>query len=574
MAQGSFPHVQQAEQYATLVVSGVIVANKWVRLACKRHLKDKERKRFKYEFDPARAEKACKFIELTPHTKGEWAKPSKQNPMGNLLKLEPWQKFIVCCIFGWVNKKTKHRRFRTAFLKIARKNGKSALAAAIGLYMFCHDDEYGAEIYSGATSEKQAWEVFRPAKMICERSEKLRQRYGVGIAAKNLHILRNGSRFEPVIGKPGDGASPHCAIIDEYHEHDTDEMYNTMETGMGARQQPLILVVTTAGDNSAGPCYAMEKDCQKILDKVMSKDDVFCIMYQADEGDDWTSEDALIKANPNLGISVSEAFLKSQLHAAKQSPRKQNAYKTKHLNLWVSSRNGWLNMLQWQKCYNKKLDIEKFRGMDCYVAFDLASKIDIAARLQVFLEMRKGERHYSIFGKYYIPESALEERRNEHYERWALEGWLTVTDGDEIDYLTIEEDMVGYEGEGGLAREHNVLETIFDPWQATQMMQTFRSEGLETVEVPANTKFLSPPMREIEAAVAAGRIHHNGDPVLAWMMSNVVCKEDPRGNIFPRKDRPENKIDGAVALIMAMNRAACVEAPEPSVYEERGILVL
>ena len=222
------PHCQDAYIYACHVVKGHKPACKWERLACQRFLDDLKSKKLEYEFDRDRAEKVCRFIEKLPHTKGKWA-ARKEN-----LILGPWQKFIVVNIFGWVDKKG-FRRFRKAYLKIPRKNGKSLLAAAIGIAMFVFDNEFGAEVYSGATTEKQAWEVFQPAKLICQRTPALCQKYGIEVNAKNLCVLANGSKFEPIIGNPGDGSSPSCSIHDEYHEHDTDDQVETMETGIRAR---------------------------------------------------------------------------------------------------------------------------------------------------------------------------------------------------------------------------------------------------------------------------------------------------------------------------------------------------
>lgn len=268
-----------AEAYAHDVIAGRTPASKYIRLACQRHLDDlawQGDKEFKFRFAPKKGAKVCAFIERLPHTKGKWA------AKGERLKLEPWQVFFIVCAFGWLRKKDGLRRFRKILLLVPRKNGKSALAAGIGLYMLCEDGEHGAEVYSGATSEKQAWEVFRPAKLMAQKLPPLQSHYGLSVNAKNLHILGNGSRFEPIIGTPGDGASPSCAIVDEYHEHQTDALYSTMETGMGAREQPIMLVITTAGDNVAGPCYAMQQEAQSMLEGTRSDDELFALIYGID----------------------------------------------------------------------------------------------------------------------------------------------------------------------------------------------------------------------------------------------------------------------------------------------------
>ena len=388
------PHVAKAEAYARDVVEGRVLACKWVRLACKRHLDDLARQNtegFPYWFSPEKAERACRFFEALPHTKGKWARPVPGQPKATLLILEPFQCFITCSIFGWLRQGSDLRRFRVALVMLPRKNGKSDWAARAGLYMFAADDEYGAEIFSGATTEKQAWETFRPARLMAQRSDAFRKHFGVTVNAKSLTILSNGSRFEPLIGDPGDGASPSCAIVDEYHEHETDRLYSTMETGMGAREQPLMLAISTAGDNIAGPCYQMQKESQQVLEGILHNDEFFAAIYTIDEDDNWASEEALRMANPNYGVSVLQEFLLSELHQAKQSARKQNTFKVKHLNMWVSARNAWMNMEWWHKCADPKLKPEDFQGEPCYLGLDLASKIDMAARAQVFVRTIDGD---------------------------------------------------------------------------------------------------------------------------------------------------------------------------------------
>jgi phage terminase large subunit-like protein len=313
-----YPNIDRANEYARAVVAGDIPACKWIRLACQRHLDDLRSAKLdgaRYYFDHRAGEVACLFIQALPHTKGKWA--SK----GERLRLEPWQCFFVACMFGWKRSHDHLRRYRRALLWVPRKNGKSALAAGIGLYMLAADREYGAEVYSGATTEKQAWEVFRPAKLMAQKTPELLEHFGIEVNASNIHIMDNASRFEPVIGKPGDGSSPHCAIVDEYHEHADDTMVDTMETGMGAREQPLLLMITTAGDNMAGPCYQMQVDAQKMLEGVIEDDQTLALIYTVDAEDDWTKPETIRKANPNFGVSVSEDFLLARLNDAKNNPQ-------------------------------------------------------------------------------------------------------------------------------------------------------------------------------------------------------------------------------------------------------------
>lgn len=571
VAQAAQPvsHVESARQYAKRVVSGKVVACKWVRLACERHLSDLKRSRDKgyaYKFDAAKAERVCRFAELMPHVKGEWARvvPGRSS----LIVLEPWQRFVLCMLFGWVRKSDGLRRFRRAYLEIARKNGKSVLGAIIGLWMFACDGEAGAEVYSGATSEKQAWEVFRPARLMAEKTPEFLRRYKVSVGAKNLHSTDTGSRFEPVIGKPGDGASPHCAIVDEYHEHQTADLYDTMQTGMGARSQPLMLVITTAGDNLAGPCYDLRTHATQLLDGIVDDDELFAIIYTVDEESEWLTEAGILKANPNFGVSVGSDYLRSQVAEGKTRASRQGAVKTKHFNLWVQARNAYFNMEAWKASADPDLKRGQFIGQRCELGLDLASKVDLAACVAVFPEVRDGKLHYTIFGDYWIPEESLAGRADA-MAGWAARGVVTATEGNEIDFAEIEEHLAG---DGGLLESHDVSHVVFDPWQATQLRQNLQRRGATVLEFRNTVENFSPAMKELDAAILSGRVHHNGCPALTWMMANVVARVDAKENVYPRKNRPEDKIDGAVALIMGVAQAMKQETPAGSVYESRGLL--
>lgn len=535
-------------EYAQGVVKGKIVACKWVKLACKRHLDDlkaSKRKAYPYYFDAAAANKVCTFLSLMPHTKGKWARKRE------LIKLEPWQCFAFISLFGWKIKKNDRRRFRKAYFAVPRKNGKSIIGSGLGLFMFAADDEFGAEVYSGATNEKQAWEVFRPAKQMLERTPELQELLGAEVWAKALLVPEDGSRFEPVIGKPGDGASPSCAIVDEYHEHDSSDLVDTMETGMGAREQPLLLMITTAGFNIAGPCFDQEQDAKKVLEGVLDDPELFALIYTIDEKDDWTSPAALRKANPNFGISVDEDFLLSQQRQAMQSAAKQTRFKTKHLNIWCSAKSAWLNMLEWAKCADRTLRREQFKGERCYLVLDLASRSDVCVLMLIFVREIEGKQHFYLFGDYYLPEFAIEnaEKNANAYRKWVIEGFLQQHDGAEIDFDLIEEDMLARVAEFGPD------EVVFDPYRAAQLEQRLTKNGVTAVELGQTVKNLSLPMKEFESAIKAGRVHHDGNPMLTWMMSNVVAKLDAKDNIYPRKEKPEQKIDGPVAAIMGVARA-------------------
>jgi len=555
-----------ATQYARDVVENRILSCSWHRLACTRHLKDLERvgsTGFPYVFNPELTDAAgkayrpgdriCAFAELMPHIKGDWA------GRGQLIHLEDWQIFVLVSIFGWVHVETGKRRFRVADLIVPRKNAKSTLAAVIGLYMLAIDGEFGAEVYSGATSEYQAQEVFRPALLMARATPRFIDRYGVSANASNLAVIAKNAKFEPVIGKPGDGASPSCAIVDEYHEHKAPDLYDTMQTGMGARSQPLMLVITTAGSDIGGPCYLHQVELQKILQGTIENDQRFGIIFTIDEGDDWTSEDVLIKANPNFGVSVDADFLRAQQREAITDPRKQNVFKTKHLNIWVQAASPWLNLYNLQASADPSLSLDDFAGEDCVVGLDLASKQDIAARVYVFRRELEGEQHYYAISRSYVPQAAVDKPENAHYQAWVNAGHLVATSGNMIDIGQIEDEL--FED----AERVVIREVAKDPWNSAQLGANLAGQGITVVDIPQQVRHLSDPMKELQALVDAGRFHHDGNPCYLWQMSNVEVAPDRNDNIFPRKARAQNKIDAAVATIVAMNRAMVSAAADETV---------
>ncbi|MFU3955987.1 terminase large subunit [Pseudomonas aeruginosa] len=536
-----------ARQYASDVVGGAIVACRYVKLACQRFLNDLDRQGdddWPYVFDEAKADRAVKFMQLMPHTKGKWSASKSK------LVFEPWQVFIEANIFGWVKKDTGKRRFREAYEEIPRKNGKSARLAARGIYLFAADGESGAEVYSGATTEKQAFEVFRPAWMMAHKLENLRNRFGIELSGnqKNpgpMFVMEDMSKFETVIGNPGDGASPHAALVDEYHEHDTDALVDTMQTGMGAREQPLLSIITTAGSNLGGPCYEKRRDVIRILEGQTIDETIFGIIYTIDEDDPWDDPASLIKANPNYGVSVFPDFLLAQLQQAKRSASKQNAFRTKHLNQWVGARTVWMNMLAWQR-QKRDFTIADMAGCRCWMALDLASKKDVAALVMLF---EKAGQFYCT-PRFYAPEAAAEE--NEKYQNFALEGHLVLTPGSMTDYAFIEADILD------LAKQIDLQDSAFDDWQANYLITRLSNTSIPVVDFNQTVKSMSEPMKEVEARVIARTLWHDGNPVMTWMMGNVAAKIDAKENIYPRKENdndPNCKIDGPVALIMAMGRA-------------------
>jgi phage terminase large subunit-like protein len=553
-------YVAIANQYIDDVLSEKIPACKELKQAVQRQKDDLERwktEEDEYYFVPEMANKICAFIENLPHIKGIWEKK------GLLITLEPWQIFIWTTVFGWYKTNTWSRRFRECYLEVPRKNSKSTQAAGVGLFMFVEDGESGAEVYSGATSESQAKEVFTPARLMAKKAEGFLDHYGIEVNVSNLSIIDSASKFSPVIGKPGDGASPHCSIIDEYHQHSGPDLYDTMVTGMGSRIQPLNLIITTAGTDTSSPCFDKRNQVCKILDGTFDNEEIFGIIFTIDKDDDWSDFEVWKKANPNFGVSVFEDYLRSQHRSALQRASQQNMIRCKHLNQWCNAGTAFFNMFEWDNCCDKSLKIEDFKGEECWLGVDLASKIDITVLLALF----KRDNHYYIFAKHYLPEERTEGQDMAHYAGWAKEGWIITTMGNMVDYEIIQEDILDF------CKDYDVLEVDHDPWNAPQLIGNLQKRKITCVEIPQTINFMSDPMKEMEGLVLSNRIHHNGDPVLKWMASNTCGRYDKKDNVFPFKERNESKIDGVVATLNALNRAI-VSKKHGSKYEKKGLTII
>lgn len=558
-----YPHVDMAKAYVADVLEGRVRACLQIRQACDRFRKDLARENdnpeWPYFFDPAAGEKVCKFVSLLPHVKGRWAAKRE------LLTLSPWQAWIVVSVWGWMRKDTGKRRFRNAMVVVPRKSGKSALSAALGLFMLCADGEQGAEIYSGATSERQALEVFRPAQQMARATPALLSHFGVKVNAANINVISTGSRFEPIIGKPGDGASPSMGIVDEFHEHDTAHMRDTLLTGMAAREAPLLLKITTAGSNLAGPCFDDILSGRKVVAGTIVDEQQFFAEWTIDADTPWDSIEAMEMANPNLDVSVSRDFLLDRLAEAKRNPRDQGRFRTKHLNQWINARNAFFNMANWHRCRDESLRLEDFAGRPCVLSLDLASKQDIAAMNILF---RNADGSYVTFGKYYLPEDVVNDAGKDHYRGWMLGGELIATPGNMISHERIAEDIFD------LMERFEVSEVVFDPAQANWMLGKLSDRGVTVYTFTQWAKNYSEPMKELAGLIDAGKIRHPHSPnsPMSWMLANVVSKENSKEEVFPAKETANAKIDGGIALIMGLARLMLHPENTTSVYESRGIL--
>lgn len=544
-------------EYAQRVVAGDIPACEWVRLACQRQLEDLERTDWEYVFDSQRAWKVCYFIEQLPHIEGKWKTVT--------IQLEPWQCFLLTTIFGWISRDTGYRRFRKALVLIPRKNGKSLLAAAIGLYLLAIDGEPGAKIFSAATTRDQAKISWNIAKKMAQRSPGFCDEFGVEALAHSIIVENNAASYVPLSRDVDtlEGLNPHGAVIDELHAHKTRELFDVLDEATGARTQPLMFIISTEGDNSTG-VFAEQVNYAQITLRAKPEDrdeSYFALIYTIDPEDSWTTTEAWRKANPNLGVSVFEDALAIRCKQAQKNAASQASFLTKRLNVRVGAGEAYFNMLAWRTvCKNERSQIEDFYGQPCVIGLDLASESDVAAKIYMF--QRGGKIH--VFGKYYLPEDAVDKGNPNYdfYRGWVEHDYLTLTPGPATDFEFIERDLLE-------DREMFQLSEVgYDPAQAFYLVTRLLAAGLPLIKVPQQVTALSDPMKEVAKKILGGKIIHNGDPVLDWMVGNVVARIDAKENVYPRKARNENKIDGAVAMIIAMNRILLRQETAASIYDD------
>ena len=554
-------YVRKAREYARAVVSGKILACHWVKKACQRQLDDLDRPisaKWPYKFDRKKANRICAFVELMPHIKGEWAK------RGEKIKLEPWQIFIYTTIFGWIHKDTKNRRFKIAYNCVARKNSKSTMSAPAGIYMTCADDEAGAEVYSVATTRDQAKISWEAALNMVKRQPDLRSAFGVDTSAHAIHQIKSASKFQALSadGNTLDGLNIHFAIIDELHAHRTRSVFDVVETACAARSQPLRWIITTAGSDQSGICYEQQIYVMKILDGIVDDPSYFGIIYMLDDEDDWQNEKNWIKANPNLNVSVDIEELRRLALKASKMPSALNNFLTKHMNIWVNANVALFDTTKWSQLADKSLNPEDFKEDACWIGLDFAPIHDFTSRVMLFRREEEDGTHYYCFAQHLLSEGEIEDSTNSSYSGWADEGWIHTNPGNQTDDRELEDDVVNIIESG-----YQVQEVCADPSRLQGVENRIGEKtGVQVVEVLQNIRNLSAATEKLSGLIADSKIHHNGDPVLAWMLSNVTGHYDRGGRVYPGKDRPECKIDGAVALITALSRAMIGEETE-SVYD-------
>lgn len=548
------PVARAIDQYCHGVLTGGVVACKWVKLAVNRFLEDLacgDQRGLWFDWNEAKF--TIGFYGLCQHIKG----PNARQP----IELEPWQQFIEANIYGW-KREDGTRRFRSSYEEVARKNGKSTRLSVAALRGLIADGEEGAEVYAAATSLKQSNIVFSDAKSMAERSPAISKK--VVCNKLNLSVSVTSSKFEPLSGNAEDGSNPSLAIVDELHEHKDRTIWDSLDQGQGARSQPLIRAITTAGFNrEESICLEQRGYTTDVLEGVIQDDSHFGIIYALDESDDWRDEGNWIKANPNLGVSVHLDEMRRKYKKACASPSAQNTFRCKRLNEWTEQDVRWLDLAKWDRCVSD-IDMENLRGQRCFAGLDLASTTDITALVLYFPDQT------TALPFFWIPEEMpmrTDKKHRDAMRNWVDDGHIETTDGNETDYHYLAERIME------IAGDYQCEQIAFDPWNAAAVAQRLGEEGAEMIKFPQSIANFSEPSKKLEAMVAGGGIRVPENPVLRWMAANVSVRTDASGNIRPVKPKHTNvqKIDGMVAMIMAIGRAMVSGESIGSYYENNEL---
>lgn len=555
------PQVDPVTAYAADVVDGRIVAGRLVRRACQRHLDDLDHgaeRGLRWDADAAVTEIA--FYPILRHYKGRWG-PQPGKPLGDPVVLEPWQAFIVGCAFGW-RRADGRRRFRLVYVEIGKKNGKTLMGAGVGIRLAFFDNEPAAEVYSAATKRDQAKLVWNDGVRMVSASPSLRRR--IQPMAGMLWEPTTASKFQP-LGADSDtdqGINVSAAIIDELHVHKTRDLVDNIITATAARDEPMVWVITTAGVRRESVWMEMRTDAVAVLEGMADDDSQFAYIATLDacdacrgrgsasptigcaDCDDPFDESVWPKANPNIGVSFDVDSLREQAEAAKRSPGKLAPFLRFRMNVPTQATTRWLSIDAWDACAGEPVAVD---GDGCYGGLDLASVRDLTALILVF----KHEDVYDVVCRFWCPEAGVEERSRRDgvpYADWVRDGWLIATPGNVTDYDAVRNEAMA------LAERYTIGEIAFDRWNATQLVTQLQSEGAAMVAVSQTFMGLSAASKELDKAIAAGKVRHGGNPILRWMAGNVELEVDPQENIRPSKAKSTERIDGMVALVMAVSR--------------------
>ena len=515
-------------------------------------------------YDKSAADYAVMFIENLCHTKGTWA--------GKPFELIDWQEQIIRDLFGTL-KPNGYRQFNTAYIEIPKKQGKSELAAAVALLLTCGDGEERAEVYGCAADRQQASIVFEVAADMVRMCPALNKRVKILASQKRLIYTPTNSFYQVLSAEAYSkhGFNIHGVVFDELHTQPNRKLFDVMTKGSGdARMQPLYFLITTAGTDTHSICYETHQKAKDIIEGRKIDPTFYPVIYGADESDDWTDPKVWKKANPSLDITVGIDKVKSACESAKQNPGEENSFRQLRLNQWVKQAVRWMPMEKWDKCAFA-VDEDELEGRVCYGGLDLSSTTDITAFVLVFPPLDDDDK-YIILPYFWIPEDNLTIRVNrDHvpYDVWERQGFLQTTEGNVVHYGFIEQFIER------LGERFNIREIAFDRWGAVQMVQNLEGMGFTVVPFGQGFKDMSPPTKELMKLVLEQKIAHGGHPVLRWNMDNIYIRTDPAGNIKADKEKSTEKIDGAVATIMALDRAIrCGNDHGASVYDDRGLLFI
>lgn len=513
-------------------------------------------------YDKAKADRAVRFIENLKHTKGKWA--------GKRFWLLPWQERIIRDIFGIVDEKG-HRQFRTAFIEIGKKNGKSELAAAVALYLLYADGEPSAEVYGAAADRQQASIVFDVAHQMVRMTSALTKRSKIMAATKRIVNFSNAGFYQVLSAEVGTkhGLNVSGLVLDEVHAQPNRRLYDVLTQGSGdAREQPLYFLITTAGTDKESICYELHTKAMDILAGRKIDHTFYPVVYGLTDEDDWHDEKNWYKANPSLGQTIQIDRVRDMYHEALENPAEENVFKQLRLNMWVSSITRFIPEQIYDKG-NLPIDMASLEGRECYGGLDLSSTGDITALVLMFPPRSEDEK-YVMLPFFWVPEDTIPlrvRRASVPYDVWKQEGFLLATEGNVIDYNFIEAFI------NKLYTKYNIKEIAVDRWNATQLIQNLTDDGFTMVPFGQGFKDMSPPTKEFYKLLMQGKIIHGGNPVMRWMSGNVVVDRDAAENIKPTKAKSPEKIDGIVAAIMALDRCTRHETTE-SVYDERGLIVI
>lgn len=512
-------------------------------------------------FDQRAADRVRFFFErFLRHSKGQFA--------GRKFELLPWQwERVIEPLFGW-KMRDGTRRFRRCGIGIPKKNGKSTLLAGIGLYLLCGDGEAGAEVYSAAADKKQASIIFNEAASMVRASDALYGRVKLKDAVKRMEFPRAGASYDALSAEVAtkEGLNSHGVLFDELHAQPTPALWDVLRFAGAARRQPLLLWISTAGVDRESICWIEWKHARDVQEGRAIDIGLLPLLYEADEAADPWSEETWKAVNPSYGITISPRDMQEAAKEAQEQPSKENAFRRYRLNQWTRQESKWIAQARWDACrgiYTGK----ELRREKCYGGLDLATTTDINALVLLF----KREPRYRLLPFFWCPEAAVRNRERSNRQRidhWAQKGLIKLTKGDSVDYGVIRADI------NALADVFRIIELGIDPWNATSLATDLQGDGFKVQYVRTGFYSMNSPAKEFEKLVLNGGIEHYGNPVLDWMFGNVTVEQDASGNIKPSKAKSSEKIDGIVALLIALARAISATQSKKSVYDRRGVQTL